>query len=121
NGFGSTTITVDGIDQGSSGDDHEGGGTDSTGTATIKILQGMEYDPGHIFATLPDGKQIANTATITATGNINLLFQEASPNHKLTGTVYKDNNQNGFRDSGENGYSGATVSLSTGQTATTDA
>lgn len=41
--------------------------------------------------------------------------------YTLSGTVYNDGNKNGTQDSGESGYNGATVSLNTGQTATTDA
>ncbi len=48
-----------------------------------------------------------NTFTIVTTFN-------------LTGTVYIDANNNGVQDTGESGYLGATVSLNTGQTATTD-
>ncbi|MGH7204523.1 MAG: carboxypeptidase regulatory-like domain-containing protein, partial [Candidatus Levyibacteriota bacterium] len=40
--------------------------------------------------------------------------------HSLIGTVYIDANQNGFQDTGENGYAGAVVTVNTGQTATTD-
>lgn len=41
--------------------------------------------------------------------------------HNLAGTVYVDANQNGFQDTGENGYQGAVVTLDNSQTATTDA
>src|SRR5581483_12505623 len=53
--------------------------------------------------------EAANTKTFTIT--------EA---YTLSGTVYNDANQNGVQDTGENGYAGATVTLNTGQTATTD-
>lgn len=42
------------------------------------------------------------------------------PTHSLSGTVYNDTNRNGVQDSGETGASGATVTLSSGQTTTTD-
>ncbi len=41
--------------------------------------------------------------------------------YNLVGTVYVDANQNGVQDTGELGYGDATVSLNTGQTATTEA
>ncbi|HSW96630.1 MAG TPA: malectin domain-containing carbohydrate-binding protein [Candidatus Saccharimonadales bacterium] len=41
--------------------------------------------------------------------------------YSLSGTVYNDANQNGFQDTGEAGFTGATVTLDSGQTATTDA
>ena len=53
--------------------------------------------------------EAANTKTFTITEAYN-----------LTGTVYNDANQNGFQDTGESGVAGATVSLNTGQTTTTD-
>ncbi len=42
------------------------------------------------------------------------------PAYTLSGTVYKDINENGFQDGAEAGYTNATVQLSTGQTAATD-
>src|SRR6266699_3311941 len=42
------------------------------------------------------------------------------PTYSITGSVYNDDNQNGAQDTGELGYNGATVTLNTGQTATTD-
>ncbi len=47
-----------------------------------------------------------------------------TPTFSITGTVYIDTNKNGVKDSGEKGYSGATITLNTGQTGqtvTTDA
>lgn len=40
--------------------------------------------------------------------------------YSLSGTVYNDANKNGFQDAGELGYSGAVLTTSTGQTASTN-
>lgn len=45
----------------------------------------------------------------------------ATSTYSITGSVYNDDNQNGSQDTGESGVNGATVTLNTGQTATTDA
>jgi hypothetical protein len=43
-----------------------------------------------------------------------------TPSYTLSGNVFSDVNQNGVKDTGEQGFTGAAVSLNTGQTATTD-
>lgn len=43
-----------------------------------------------------------------------------SSTFSINGTVYNDDNQNGSQDTGESGYNGATITLNTGQTATTN-
>jgi hypothetical protein len=48
-----------------------------------------------------------------------LLFNPLFPNHSISGVVYNDDNKNGSQDAGETGVSGATVTLNTGQHATT--
>jgi len=60
---------------------------------------------------------VDNTGVPEATNTKNFTITEA---YNLTGTVYNDANQNGFQDTGESGVAGATVSLNTGQTTTTD-
>ena len=54
-----------------------------------------------------------NTPTPTATPT-------PIPTYIISGTTFVDTNQNGVQDSGELGYSGATITLNTGQTTTTD-
>ncbi len=44
-----------------------------------------------------------------------------APTFSITGTVFIDTNQDGVQDNGEQGYSGATVTLTTRQSVTTDA
>jgi hypothetical protein len=53
--------------------------------------------------------EATNTKTFTITES-----------YSLSGTVYNDANQNGFQDTGEQGVAGATVTLNTGQSDTTD-
>ncbi len=56
------------------------------------------------------GSGVTNTPTPTQTPQT----------YALTGTVYTDSNGNGVRDTGEAGYNGATVTLNTGQSATSN-
>jgi hypothetical protein len=61
-------------------------------------------------------------STVTDNAMVNGIEIDSStvPTHSLSGTVYNDTNRNGVQDTGESGYSGATVTLSNGQTTTTD-
>jgi len=61
-------------------------------------------------------------STVTDNAMVNGIELDSStvPTHSLTGTVYNDTNRNGAQDTGESGYNGATVTLSDGQTTTTD-
>jgi len=67
------------------------------------------------------GSYIANYAS-TSTPTPSLTpTPTPTPTYTLSGTVFIDTNQNGVQDSSETGYNGATVTLNTGQTTTTDA
>jgi len=61
-------------------------------------------------------------STVTDNAMVNGIELDSStvPTHALSGTVYNDTNRNGTQDAGESGYNGATVTLSDGQTKTTD-
>ncbi len=59
------------------------------------------------------------TPTVTPT-NTPTPTPTPIPTYSLSGVVYNDINQNGFQDSGEAGYVGATVSLDNGQSSVSD-
>ncbi len=63
----------------------------------------------------PTPTPISPTATPMATATPTTI-----PSYTLSGTVYVDTNSNGVKDPTETGYSGTTVSVSTGQNAITD-
>ncbi len=55
-------------------------------------------------------------------GSSGALTEHYAPtSYSISGTVYNDSNKNGAQDSDETGYSGATLTLDSGPTTTTDA
>lgn len=107
-------------------------------TVTLTASAAAGYSIADTYYTVDGGSQQTYTTPFTVSGNGNHIVtywsvdssgvQESdqtksftiAARHDLTGTVYVDTNQNGFQDSGENGYNGATITLDTEQTATTD-
>lgn len=61
------------------------------------------------------------TTTVANPSTNNIVDILYSPKFLISGTVYIDLDNDGFQDAGESGYSGATLSIGPGYTATTNA
>lgn len=108
-------------------------------TVTLSATAASGYFVANTYYTIDGGSAQTYTApfTVSENGNHTITYwsvddsgaQEQTKTksftiaarYDLTGTVYVDANQNGFQDTGEAGYSGATIELDAGPTATTDA
>jgi protocatechuate 3,4-dioxygenase beta subunit len=77
--------------------------------------------PTPTSAPTPTNTPTPNVTATPSPTSIPTPTPTPAPTYSLTGTIYNDDNQNGFQDNGEGGYTGATVTLNTGQTTTTDA
>ena len=107
-------------------------------TVTLSATAASGFTIANTFYKIDGGSQQTYTAPFTVTGSgshtitywsvDNSGVTEATntktfiitESYSLTGTVYNDANQNGSQGTGENGYAGATVTLNTGQSITTD-
>src|SRR6266568_9508422 len=95
-----------------------GVGTDSSGKAILITF------PGSLsYTVIPPNNTLflPFSSTLSVTQDLTQLISLQSSDNTLSGKIYTDDNQNGVQDTGEAGYQGATVTLSTGQTTTTDA
>ncbi|MGH7204110.1 MAG: SdrD B-like domain-containing protein [Candidatus Levyibacteriota bacterium] len=117
--------------------DNQGNYSNPT-TVTLSATAASGYTVANTYYTIDGGSQQTYSSLFTVTGNgshtitywsvdnagvpeaTNTKTFTITERYTLSGTVYNDNNQNGLQDSGETGYAGATVTLNTGQTATTD-
>jgi protocatechuate 3,4-dioxygenase beta subunit len=107
-------------------------------TITLTAVAAEGYTVTNIYYTLDGGSRqnYQEPFMISGDGNHTLTYWSTdnsgvpeAPNSKtftilttytLDGAVYIDTNQNGFQDTDETGYSGATITLSTGQSIETD-
>lgn len=117
--------------------DSSGNYSDPT-TVTLSSTAASGYTVANTYYTLDGGSQQTYITPFTVSGNgshtitywsVDNSGVPENPNTKsftilttysLSGTVYNDANQNGFQDSGETGVAGATVTLNTNQSVTTD-
>src|SRR5882724_2558447 len=117
--------------------DNQGNYSDPT-TVTLSATAAASYSIANTYYTVDGCSQQTYSTPFTLTGNGNHTITYWSVDnsgvtethntktftilatYNLTGTVYNDANQNGFQDTGEAGYSGAIVTLDSGQNTTTD-
>ncbi len=107
-------------------------------TVTLSATAASGYTVANTYYKVDGGAQQTYTAPFTVSGNGNHTIvywsvdnsgvtesQNSKPftiaSYSLTGTVYIDANENGVQDAGETGYSGATLTLDSGQSTETDA
>jgi hypothetical protein len=84
------------------------------GSYTVSLTQPSGYFPGKnslgSAGGTPGNNQFSGIALASGTAGVNYNFAELLPT-SLSGFVYVDSNDNGVKDSGEAGVSGATVTL----------
>jgi hypothetical protein len=107
-------------------------------TVTLSATATSGYTVANTYYTIDGASQQTYSTPFTITGNASHTITYWSVDnsgvteshntktfivlatYSLSGTVYNDINQNGFQDTSEAGYNGATVTLNSGQTATSD-
>jgi len=107
-------------------------------TVTLSATVASGYTVANTYYTIDGGSQQTYTApfTVTGAGSHTITYWSVdnsgvteatdtktftiTESYSLTGIVYNDANQNGVQVSGEQGYAGATITLNTGQSTTTD-
>jgi protocatechuate 3,4-dioxygenase beta subunit len=107
-------------------------------TVTLSATAETGFDIDRTYYTIDGGAQQSYTTPFTVSGSgdhtvtywsVDKTGLQEAPNTKtftiaaftLSGTVYNDDNENGFQDTEELGFQGATVTLNTGQSTATDA
>lgn len=91
--------------------------TNNSGAYTFNTLSYGNYS---VAVTVPSGYVSTTTSPVSLALSSNQTVNFGiAPNYTISGNVFLDNNANGVRDSGENAYTGATITRSGTSTGTT--
>lgn len=93
---------------------------DDAAISTVRLSASFTPTPAPDPTATPTQAPTATPTRVPTMTSTPTAIPTPVPTHSLSGTVYNDANSNGIQDTGEKGYSGAAVTLNTGQTTTTD-